>query len=230
MTGVTYHHSGTHEFDATVTDDLVDGAGISHTEQIADLGQVFLASYDKTVGGGSITDNSGVVEVREPGNASNTSESRLYSHIFEFDPSVTRRIRVNLQNITIDNNSNARIVLAVQSAPDTENQLSSGDELFGDARGDGQVSAVTRQDGTAGISSDASQGNAFAGALNYLEISWDGSELTVEASDGSTTITVTDSSNYPSGETLHLHIGATDQDGANARNVDFDIDSVVFDQ
>lgn len=233
--GQDHDHSATGEGGDTLspssvdTDDLTDGAGISHTEQLADLGQVFLASYDSTVGGGSVSDNSGTVEIREPGAASSRDESRVYSHIFEFDPSVSRRIRANLSNVTIDDNSQARVLIGVGDSPDSGN--TPGDDLLmGEVQGSGKLRAFTSDDTTSGSTADLSQDNTFVSNLNYIQLSWDGSMLTFEASDGNTTVTVSDSSNYPSGETLHLKIACRDNDGNNARNVDIDVDSVVFDQ
>lgn len=213
----------------TTIDDLVDGGGISHTGRLADLGEVFLASYNKTVGGGSVTDNSGVVEVREPGNASAGSESRIYSHIFEFDPSVSRKITANLQNITIDDSGTARIRVMIGDQPDTDDNP--GDDVLGAfIEGDGTVGVFTSDDGTSSASENISQNNGYVSSLESVEVSWDGSSVTVTTDDGSTTVSVNKSSNYPGGETLHLKISASDDDSNSANNVDFDVDSVVIDQ
>lgn len=215
--------------DPIVTDDIVDGGGISHTGRLADLGEVFLASYATTVGGGSITNNSGVVELREPGNASATSESRLYSHIFEFDPSVSRLVRIEVSNITIDDSQGADILLAIGSNPDTAG-VPGDDGLGVFVEGSGRIRAFTETGGTNSTTNDTSQDNAYVSGLQTIEISWDGSIVTATTDDGSTTVTVSDNGQYPTASPLFLKVAATDTDASNARNSDFDLDTVVIDE
>lgn len=205
-----------------------DPAGIEYTGRIGDLFDLFFASFQSASGGGSVTLSTGTLQLREPGDAAAVEESRAFSHAIAFDPSQAGSITIHVSNIAIDDNTDARILLQISTRPDGDGQLSSGDAMTGQVRGSGRIDAITRTDGSAGLSSDTNQNNAYVSGLNTIKISWDGSELTLETDDGTTTVTVTDSNQYPSGSNLFLKISAWDNDGANARNVDFDVTDIDF--
>lgn len=184
----------------------------------------------KASGGGSVTfpDESTsirVIQLREPGAASSAEESRAFDDITEFDPDSSGRVRVHLSNITIDNSAFAMMFLEVTDAPDSASDTGD-DRLSGRISGDGVIRLENSDDGATSFSNDTSQDNAFVAALDYVELRWDGSTATLEADDGSTTVTVNVSGNYPSGENLFLHVAARDSDASNARNVDFDVDAI----
>lgn len=176
-----------------------------------------------TVGGGSVSFTTSNIEFREPGNASATSESRAFDPVYSFAPSAAGNIRIDLSNITIDNDNLARIILLITDSPDESGFQPGSNNLAALASGSGNIFAGSESAGSSGSSVDSTQDNAFVSALNYLDLQWDGSSVTVEASDGTTTVTVSESTNYPSGVPLFVKVAAEDADSGAARNVDFDV-------
>lgn len=177
---------------------------------------------------GSVTINDTNIQVRNPGNASAEATSQIVSAAKLWNHIDSGSITVNVSNVTIDNSSNASIRLAIADAVLERPGQGTQNRLEGIIRGDGTVVAATENGGTSGTSTDTTQDNAYVSGLNSIKISWDGSSVTVETKDGTTTVTVSDSSNYPANSRqLFLRIAAFDVDGANARNVDYDIDSIA---
>lgn len=164
-------------------------------------------------------------ELREPGNGASAEEVRIFTNI-TFDPSESWTIKFDLANITIDAVSSAVIAISLTDSVDAS-FLSGDDYLVSQLRGAGGVRARTSEDGTSNTSTDNTQDNAFASAANYIQMSFDGTSLTTEVSDGTTTITTSSSSNYPSGENLALKVTARDADPNTARNVDFDVTGIT---
>jgi hypothetical protein len=218
---------------AVDTADIIDGGGVSHTAELADLadlidsGFAYEAFFSTTVGGGSIAFLNDKVELRQPGDAAASDETRMFNANVGFDPSSSGTIRVNISNITIDDTNDAQIRLHIDDTPDTSDRGS--DVLEIELRGSGAVVAVTSENGSVSSTTDNSQNNSFAANAEWIEISWDGAELTAQASDGTTTVTVSDSGQYPSGENLHLKIFARDNGNSAANNADFDVDNIEVD-
>jgi hypothetical protein len=173
---------------------------------------------------GSITFEYDRVELREPGAAASTSHTRFYNSSVGIDPSEDGSVRIDVSNVSVDDDANAKLFLAASDAPDGSG-LNGNDHLIAEVRGDGTVVTSTSEGGTQSQST-LSKDNAYVNSLNYVEVRWDGSSLTVETSDGSTVDTVSESGNYPSGENLHLAVKAEDQDGSNQRNADYDVERV----
>lgn len=175
---------------------------------------------------GSVTFEYDRIELREPGQAASKSQTRFYNGTVGVDPSLSGSIRVDLDDTLllprIDDNASARIYVQLSDTADG-NGMSGDDYLAAEVRGDGEVRAHTSEGGTSGNTKDTSQNNTYVQNLNYIEVDWDGSTCTVTVSNGSTEVTVSDSSNYPIGENLHLAVKAEDQDGSNQRNVDYDV-------
>lgn len=216
----------------TIDTSLTDAGGIPHTGQLLDL-QNFLGislagNLQKTEGTSATAALKalGPFELRSPGEAAATDEARIFDNRVEFDPADTVTIRFNLSNITIDNDSGAQMYWGITDAPDTATGTAGNDNMWASVFGDGRVRARLTNDGASNPANDTTEDNAFAAGLNYVQFGWDGTTLTVEASDGTDTVTVTNSTNYPAGENLFLSFKAVDADGSNARNADFDVDSI----
>lgn len=213
---------------STVTEDAVVGD--------QNLTEHLLLGYpiwrlSTTSGDGSVTlpDNSTPVhhiQLRVPGSAASIDESRVFDSTTAFDPSIPGRIQIDVSNLAVDNNTNSEIFVLLTNAPDSGVFDGSKDQLGARIKGDGDVRALTSDDGMVGQTADSSQDNSYINSLETIEISWDGSSVTVTTDDGSTEVTASDSSNYPN-EDLNFKIAARDGDGSNARNSDFDVGRVV---
>lgn len=178
-------------------------------------------------GSGSVTFEYDRVEIRESGDGAATRQTRAYdASNVGVDPSEAGSIRIDVSNVDIDDQSDARMYLQLTDAPDSTAEAG-GDFLAAEVRGDGEVRAHTSEDNTAGSSNDTSQDNTFVKSISYVELAWDGSAAAVIVGDGNgNTVTVSDNSNYPSGENLYLSLAAEDQAGSNQRNVDYDVNRV----
>jgi len=176
---------------------------------------------DSSSGSGSVTFTDQQIQLREPGVSSSGEESRAYDDITTFDPAGGGKVKIHLSNITIDDSDEAEITLSITDDPDSITR-SGEDRLSMVARGNGEVVAFTANNGGQFFSSDSTQDNSFAGSLNSIELSWDGSSATATATDGSTTVTVSENSEYPA-ESLFLHIAAQDSASGSANNADYDV-------
>jgi hypothetical protein len=210
--------------------EIEDAAGKLHRGKLADAfsGFNWQSGLSTTTGGGSVTFLYDKIQLREPGNASARSESRVYNANVGFDPADPGSIRLEVSNVVIDDTSDARILLMVTDNPDADREGSGDDYLATRIRGDGALRAVTSDDGTSGGTGSTFISNSEIDNLNYIKMSWDGSSVSVEISDGSTVYDETDSSNYPSGENLHLKVAALDENSSGATNIDFDVDQITL--
>lgn len=190
----------------------------------------FLAesAFSTTADAGSVTFGADKLELRNPGDAAATASLRLFNSGVEFDPSGSGTLRINVNNLTVDNDSTARIIFQISDQPDNGGFTggTNPDALGVEVLGDGTIRAGTSEDGTFTVDTDSTQDNAYVNALQYIEFAWDGTNCNVETSDGTTVVTASESSNYPTGENLFLKLEARDGDGSNQRNVDFDVDSI----
>jgi len=178
-----------------------------------------------TSGSGSVTFEYDRIEFREAGDGASKRQTRAYNTAVGVDPSESGHIRLDLSNVTIDAESDARFILQLTDSADG-NARSGNDYALAEVHGDGTIVAGTSEGGTSNATTDTSQDNTYVGNLKYLKLAWDGSAVTVEAYDGSTAVTVSDNGNYPSGTNLNLAIKVEDQAGSNARNVDADVNRI----
>lgn len=181
--------------------------------------------WQMTVGGAdspTITDQQ--IQMREPG-TTGEAESRAWDDITEFDPSIPGRVRIHISNITVDNDTNADFYVSLNDLSNSDGPISGDESIAAVVSGNGNVQAFTETGATSSFSTDSTQDNAYASGLNYIELRWDGSTATAETDDGSTTVTVSESGNYPSGS-LFLKIAAFDGDASASLNVDFDVDAI----
>lgn len=184
----------------------------------------------KTEGSGSVSlpgDAAGEhsIEILTPGQASSTDENRSYDLTTEFDPSVPYALTFWVDNVTVDSAQSAKITIELTDDPDSS-PFSGNDRLSATISGDGQIDAASSEDGTNTASINTNQNNAYVNGLERITLIWDGSSFTVETDDGSTVEQASNSTNYPSGETLKLVMRTWDTDGSNARNSDINIRAI----
>lgn len=185
------------------------------------------AYYAESIDTGSISYYGDRVEIRNPGNAAAKSRVILYDPVRAFDPSVSGSIELSLNNVVLDNSSLARIYLEITDNPASAG-VAAGDRLYLIIQGDGVIIAGTENDGVNNTTTDATQNNAYVNGLQSGKISWDGAAVTVTVTDGATDVVVTENASYPAGELLAFHTYADDEDGAAARNADYDITGVTI--
>lgn len=174
-------------------------------------------------GSGTVTDTLTAVEFREPGNAS-TKEAAVLDRKVVIDSAVPGAIRVHLANQTIDNSANARLGIWFYESTFPTTSITPGNNYIGvQVAGDGRVQARTGEFGADEISSDSTQGNTFVNALNWVELDWDGSTVTVSASDGTTTVSATNQARVPETILPINRIRALDNNASGAQNSDFDV-------
>jgi hypothetical protein len=219
------------------TQSYTDPSGTTHTGEVADFSDIAVpallahplpfSNFDRSSGGGSVTITAEQIQLREPGDSGGESAAVVGDEQTEFDPSVSGRLRVDVSNITIDDSETARIEIGISDNPVLTNNFDADDFLGAEIRGNGNIKILTAEDGSIANSSFISKTNGYVSSLNYIQVSWDGSDTTLEVSDGSTTESTTLGDTYPTGETLHPRIAAVDSSDVAARNVDYDVDKIT---
>lgn len=177
-------------------------------------------------GGGSVTDKIDRVEFREPGNASG-GEAAVLDRKRYVDPTDPGSVRFHLENVTLDADDFARILVAfgdgwssaIDQAPDN-------DGVVGRVGGTGTLRANTISGGDASSTQGGFKSNGWVNGLEWVELSWDGSSVTMKGNNGSSEASVSHSSDYPSVELAVARIAAIDSSGVSAVNCDFDVTRV----
>lgn len=144
-----------------------------------------------------------------------------------FDPTATASVQMNISNITADNNEDARIVLTVGKGGSIDGSSGPNIGFYALIEGNGDVRITNIDSQGSTNSEDTTQNNAYVSSLNYVKISWDGTTSTLEVDNGTTTVTVTETSNYPDSGNLEFAFKAVDGGPSTAVNIDYDVDDVV---
>jgi len=174
---------------------------------------------------GSVTFTDRKIQIRQNSASSSADFSRAFDNLVEFDPSLLAGVRIDLSNITLGDDANARLYFVLTDSPDSRDN--SGDELMGAViYGSGNDRAITKTGGATSTTDDGSVSSSYADGLNNIEIEYDGSSVTVTTDDGSTETVVSDGGEYPSGD-LYLKIEGVDLDTGAARSADFDVDKLT---
>lgn len=193
-----------------------------HIEYPAHRHSLFAACETTEGANGTVTRYVDRAEIREPGDATAKSDTRLYEPTVALDPATPGRVRFKLENVNIDATSAAQMYFFFAADPDRDGNAN-GDEMGAVVKGDGSIQAQTNNNGSTNNNQDASQGNGFIDVLKFIELDYDGSQLSVTASDGSFSVSTTSATDYPTGEPLYLKIAAHDNNASGATNIDFDV-------
>lgn len=186
-------------------------------------------NMEKSTGSGSVTFNTTEIQIREPGNASAIEESIVYDDLMDVSTDYKGSIRFDLSNITIDNTSDGLLYFKLTNAPG-QDDLNGDEELKVNLYGNGDIFAITAHAGTTNIKDDTSQDNTFITNVNYVKMEWDplNDTLDVTVTDGSTTVTISQTANWPDNKLLNLQAAARDENDSSSTNVDMDINKITI--
>jgi len=182
-----------------------------------------------TAGGGVVNVNIDRVEHREPGNAS-SSEAAVYKRNLGVNPLTPTTVRFYTKgDVAIDDTVDAKIIIGFADGySDPVNATPDNYGFSGVVSGDGSVEVITTSGGTNSVTQNTSQTNSFVTGLEYIEISWDGSVATLIATDGTSTVTVSDGGQYPNEIIETNQTKAVDNSGSTAVNCDWDLEATEF--